>query len=704
MSLSRPNPLNTQILGRLSGEELPDQINKLHQNIKAAADSREGWINKQERLLRQRRGIRRKKPFPFPGSANYNWPLTDGIIRRWKPGVANLILGSDPVTNFLATKPQGVEAADDAQAYYNHSFFSIDNVTHKTLLLTDWIAQHGRAWTRQGWDYRTRKSCRVVDTESLFPGGPQAAFEQFEAAIEQQRVQIEQAIEQGQADPAAIDQLPTVTDIPTFVRDTLQDEYQIALEDEPLEAQQLDTAVEAILQGAKQVKFYYQVIEADRLAWTVWNPMKVIYPPRATTEEDAEFIVFIHNMTPDDILRKAADGNFDVENAQFVADKLKGMASRRATENALSERDARGLDSFRDVQDRSEGISPREGDSATSMFEVWEIFTKLDIDNDGIKEKVVMWMVPSFFEGRDQVQKLNSVLAIYPYPMPFDEWPVVAFDFEKTSDRPNSSRGIAEMVSVFQAQVNSLHNARLDSLSIVLSPMFTLRASGPTDSIRRNIKYMPGQIIPLPIDGEFTPVQTQASDVFQALSEENFTRSLAEQYIGVFDPGVLQQNAAERRTATEVDAVLSQVNSIADADAKLFQANMTKVHRQLWKLLMEFGPAEVYFRVMGEEQPRFARKAEIDFEYEIVPAGTPTNTSRQLIAARAREALQMLFPDQTGYINKRELYRYFLSTIDNKMQKRVLRSEEEAAAVQAIVQAANEQAEENGQQPGFESF
>lgn len=701
MSLSRENPLSTEILGRLESEDLSEQLNKLHMNIKAAADSRSPWIEKQERLLRQRRGIRRKKLFPFPGSANFNWPLTDGIIRRWKPGMSNLVVGADPVTNFIATKPEGVEVEQDAQAFYNNRFYDIPNVTHKALLLTDWIGQHGRAWTRQGWTYKTRKSCRVVRADSLFPGGPQAAHERARQSLEQQR---QQAIEQGVPEEE-LDQIPSVPELPDFVRQILQDEYQIGLEEsEQLETLQLEQAVQKILQGAKMVKFYYQVVESDRLAWEIWNPMNVIYPPRARDEEDAEFICWVHHLTADDIRRMAADGHFDAEPAAFAADKLANMSTARAHENSLTERDSRGVDAYRDVQDTSEGIEHREADASITKFEVWEIFAKLDMDGDGIREKVVIWLIPSFFDTKDQAARLQSILAMYPHAMPFEEWPAVAFDFEKTSDRPFSSRGIAEMVSVFQAQVNALHNARLDSLAIVLSPMFTLRASGPTDTIRRNIRYMPGTIIPLPADGEFAPVQTQASDIFQSLSEENFTRSLAEQYIGVFDPGVLQQNAAERRTATEVDAVLSQVNSIADADAKLFQANMAKVHRQLWKLQIEFGPEEIYFRIMGEEQPRLARKSEIDFEYEIIPAGTPTNTSKQLIAARAREALQMLFPDQTGLINKRELYRWFLSTIDNKMQKRILRSEQDAAAIQAIVAFANEQAEENGEQPAFESF
>jgi hypothetical protein len=531
-----------------------------------------------------------------------------------------------------------------------------------------------------------------------------AAFEQFVNAIEGQRAQAEQAVAQGQAPEEVLDQIPATPDIATFVRETLQDEYQIGINDEPLESQQLEQAVQLLLQGAKQVKFYYQVIEADRLAWEVWSPMNVIFPPRCKNEEDAEFIVFIHEKTGDDIRKMGVDGHILRDQARAVAEKMEAAATTRSGDSSGGGRDSHNRDAYRDIMDQSQGIDPRDGDAAVTKFEVWEVLTKMDIDGDGIKEKVIIWLVPSFFQSNNDISKMEGVLAVYAYPMPFEEWNVVAFDFEKTTDSPYGSRGIAELVSVFQAQVNSLHNARLDSLQIVLSPMFTLKASGPTDSIRRNIRFMPGTIIPLPSDGDFAPIQTQAADIFQSLNEENFTRSLAEQYIGVFDPGILQQNAAERRTATEVEAVLSQVNSIAASDAALFQANMGKVHRQLWKLLMEFGPEEIYFRVMGEEQPKFARKIDIDNEYEIVPAGTPINTQKQLVAARAREALTILIADQTGLINKRELYRQFLSTIDNTMAKRILRTEEEAAAVQAIVSAANQQAEEQGGQPTFESF
>ncbi len=705
MSLSRQNPLSTEVLGRLESEDLHEQVNKLVLSINSAMDSRTPWINKQERLLRQRRGIRQKKAFPWPGANNHNWPLTDAIIRRWKPGISSLILNADPVTYFHPTKPDTIEAGVDAQNYYHHQFHQIPDVTQKSLLLTDWIAQHGRAYTRQGWDFRTRKACRVVRADSLFPNGPQEAHEATVAAVEAQRQQAEQAVQQGQAGPEVLEDLPEVPPLAQFVRETIQEEYQIAInegEDPPMEAQQVEQAATAFLQGAKFVKFYYQIIEADRLAWEIWNPMNVIIPPRVKNLEDSEYVVFIHHMNSDDLLRKAADGHFDQEPARFMAQKLESKAGRGNSSN--SERSQRGIDSFRAVQDRSEGINPKEGDMTDNTFEVWEVLCKLDIDDDGIKEKVVMWLVPGEFTGNNSAIAMQGVLAMYPHAFPFEEWNVVAFDFEKSSDRPYSSRGVAEMVSVFQAMVNKLHNARLDAIQIILSPMFTLEASGPTESLRRNLRFMPGMIIPLPPGAEFKAVQTQATDILQSLTEENFTKSLAEQYIGVFDPGVLQNQAAERRTATEVEAVLSQVNSIASSDASLFQANMAKVHRQLWKLLMDFGPEDVYFRVMGEDQPKLMTKAEIDHEYEIVPAGTPINTQKQLVAARAREALSLLFPDTTGLINKRELYRWFLSTIDNNMSKRILRSEQDAAAIQAIVRAANEEAEEQGEEPGFTSF
>jgi len=176
----------------------------------------------------------------------------------------------------------------------------------------------------------------------------------------------------------------------------------------------------------------------------------------------------------------------------------------------------------------------------------------------------------------------------------------------------------------------------------------------------------------------------------QFLTEENYTKSLAEQYIGVFDQSIASLGTADRRTATEIETITAQISSIFGGDAALFQESMARVHLQLWKLWLEFGPEEEYYRVQGEEQPRMIRKKEVDKDYDIYPAGTPANTNKALAIARAREQIQLFAPDQTGLIDKHALYKNYFDLMDRNFAKVVVRSPEDAVAMQQVVQAASQ--------------
>lgn len=682
MSITRPNPLSVQTLGTLA---LDEQIKVLHRRITDAHQAREAWVEKQERLLRQRRGIRKEKIFPWPGANNHSWPLTDGIIRRWKPGMVALITGSDPVAYFFPQNPEAVRAAPVAQAFYHWRFHSMEGVEETAMELTDYVAQYGTAYTRQGWQYQTRKMCRMVNVAQLFPEGIDAAVEQYNQQAAQAAQQIEQAVAAGQAPPEALQQAPQPTTALELVLQVVEDEYVISSED-PLESRQVEEVVTAILNGAQQVRLYYQIITADRPAWRALSPLDVVVPPRMKCIEDSDFIAINHRLLPDDLLKLAADGHLDGDRTAEVVRKIE--AGRRSNnDEAAAWEEHSYYTGILDVKDRADGIDHTHANDDDNATNVWEVYVKLDIDGDGLLERCVLWYHP----------ETKETLALYPYPYPFEEWPVVRFQFEHLSNRPYESRGVAELTAVFQATVNKLHNARLDAVQITLAPMFTMRA--PAGEVNRNIKFMPGAIIPVQAVGDLAPLQMDTTPIIQLMQEENLTKALAEQYVGVLDSSVLAQNAVERRTATEVEAVMQQTQSVFGQDAKLFQESMRKVHSQLWHLILEFDKPEIHYRVTGEEAPRLAKKAEIQFDYDITPAGTPANTSKQLAMARTREAMQLFLPDQTGLINKQELIKSYFDILDRNLGKLIVRSPQEAAAIQMVMQAVQNIGEQQGIPP-----
>lgn len=686
--IERTNPIGIEATGQVKPDLTP-QIKELHERIRQADQDRRDWTKKQQVLIEQRRGIRKPKTVPWVGANNDNWPVTDGVIRRWKPGIISLVLDADPIAYFLAKRPEHIEPARSAQAFWHWKFGKIRDVRRTAFYLADLIAQHGLAYTHEGWDYHIERKCRVVRSEELFPGGVQAALDTVNQQITQANAQLIQAIQAGQADPST-PQTPLMQP-DEFVRETLITEYQLG--DQGNEMEQVEHATQAILQGAPYVKLYYHCVERDTVAWAAMSPLNVVVPSRCADVEYADFITIVFHMTADEIRAKVRDGVFTNEAAQRVIARMRTSRQGDTTDRDadFDSTTASARTSIQDILDDIDGVETRHSRSEPGTEPIWKVYTRLDIDGDGIRERVILWYhAPT-----------STTLSITEYPFPFPEWPVTPYEFEHNDKRPYQARGIAEMLTVFQKQVNRLHNARLDAIQIVLSPMFAVRSVG--GQINRNIRFRPGQFVPVQSPGDFAPVPHDVSGLYQFLQEENYTKTLAEQYVGVFDSSITDAlSPAERRTATEVESINASVTNVFGQDATLFQTSFAKSMGKLWKLWVEFGPPEEYFRVTGEDQPRLARKYEIAHDYDIEPAGTPANTNKALALSRAREMIQLFAPDQTGLINKHYLYKNYFDLTDRELSKLIVRTESDAAAVQQILQAAQVAAGEGA--PPFQAF
>lgn len=661
----RENPIGIGATGQLDAP-FSEQIKSLHKRIVAADQSRETWLRKQHVLMAQRRGVRPPKKIPWEGANNDHIPLTDGVIRRWKPQMAALVLESDPVCYFKATKPEDIDAARSAQDYYNWRFLHISDLVKKVYQQVDMIAQYGIMYVRVGWHYRTEIRCRIIRADSLFPGGIEQAYQMLQEQIAAQAQQTQQPP-------------PPVPSMEDFVTQTLQANYDLDETDVYKGQPQLNAAVAALLGGAKTFKIYTETVIEDRPDWMPVSPLQVIVPVVDRPLREQDFVAIIHRKTFDEIMDMAKAGLFVPEKIQeFDSARAKtnsessleveglsgpGSSSRTGIETTFARLD--GVDRFSPVADREE----------PSRYALWEIYTRLMID--GELKRVVVWYQPT----------TKVILSVLDYPFPFHSWPVVLFEYESTADRPYQSRGIAEMLTTYQRLTCELHNARLDAIQIILSPMFTWR--DPSQELRRNLRFRPGVVVPVQGGDDLKPVVQDHRSLMGFIQEEQLTKGLAEQLIGVYDQTMTQiQNPAERRTATEVQAMSSMVNTTFGQDAQMFQAGWAEVHEMLWQLILEFGPEEDYYRVQGDDVPRSIKKRDIARNFDIYPSGTPANTSKVLALARAREMLQIFITDQTGLVDKRELFKAYLDASDPLLAKRILRSIEAAAAIQKIMQLA----------------
>jgi hypothetical protein len=622
-----------------------EAVKQLVQRVADADDANRGWLGKQEKLTRLRFGQRRPRIIPWKGASNLTIPLIDKTIRRWRPPITSLILDAEPVAIFTPQEVSDFDPAHTVQPFFTWMFREQMRTTREIVHLVDTLAFRGHTYSREGWHYRTQRKSRIVSKEHLFPEGMEAALAQS-----------------GGVSPIEV------------IMQRIAQDYDVPMTERGHAA--LQQAAMQIAKGADFGRLVTQELVDNRPSWHNVDPIHVITPVDQAPQE-SDFFCIIHRMGFQKINQMARDGTFHPGPAQEL---IKALRENKVTDPETSPADDI-RETIRRVRDRQAAIESDTGkNTMLGETSVWELFAHLDLDGDGVEERVVIWYAPA----------LKLILQLFEYPLPFDRWPITPYEFNVDSDRIIDNRGIPEMVLSFQKITSAMYNARIDASTLLLSPAFTQNvASG---NYGQSVNYRPGAIFPVTHPQDLQPIVHDLRILAALLQEQQVGQAVAEDYVGTFDAtiGRLQdQNAPERRTATEVSAIQNVASSVFGLDAKLFQEQMSESMTKIWNLYEDFGPPDLFFRVQGEQKPRLAKKSEIVRNYDIRAAGTPANTQKQVILSAYREVLPLAFQDRSGVVNLPALLEAYLKVIDPIVAKQAVRPLEQSNQVAAIQQAAD---------------
>jgi hypothetical protein len=599
---------------------------------------------------RQRFGLRKgQKTIPWKGASNLSVPLIDKAIRRWKPPIVRLTTESDPVAFFFATKPGDEGNARIAEKFYTWLFKWEMDALESVVVLADMVAQRGVGWIEVGWEYRTDRIARVVSSEDI----------------------IEQATIMAQEQEQEPDD--------SHVIEVLEQQYDLNMR-RPDHDRVLGEAVAAVNAGIPRFKMVYRQVVRDRPSLVVHDPIQVILPLRETDEKNAEFVCIQNMMTKGDLLAMARDEMLEQDKVNSV---VKQIEDRLEAAKDNSRNDVLGLSSNsdtiredRDTVDEMIGIIAQHENPEN--LEVWKVFCWLPRGPGGELVRTVVWYHPS----------TRTHLANMDFVFPFFEWPLKRFDFEKTyTKRVLASRGIPALLSDLQMETNKLRNARLDAIDIQLAPVFLVRSTG---NYTRTLRWAPGTGFPVQHPEDVRPLVQDLRNIQMYTAEENDTRVLAEDFIGIFD-ATLGGPTGGDRTATEIEAVQAQISGVFSLDATLWQKGWRDVHGMVFHLWLELGDKKTFIRVAGTDGPVQVLKHEINRNFDIRPAGTPSSTNKAMELARAREAMQIFWNPmsiQTGLIDMQKLAGWYLSSQDHNRAQTIVRSPEQAAEQQTILQAA----------------
>jgi len=640
--MDRPNPVSTAVLGTVRlGATDDDEKRVLTQiitdGLKADGD-RESWLSNQRTLTKLRYGIRKPKTFPWANASNLSIPFIDAAIRKYKPMLMRLVVEPDPIVEFVGEDAESVGSERKAETYYNWLFKIGMNALEPIAYLIDTLCHRGFAFAQVGWEYETEYETRTVSVQQLFPQGlPQ--------------------------DPQAVVQV-------------LAEQYQLSLDD-PRIVRSLEKAIAQIQTGAQFIKLAFRRVVKDLPAVWERDPVQVIAPPRTTDYGNAEWIIVQHVLSDRRVKQLEADGLF----IPGTANKIRTSREKRPTNTGPNET---GMSTSINAEEQLEAERDRIwGSENDDNILVWQVFHWSDIDNDGLMDRVETWIHP----------KSHTKCACRPYAYPFHRWPLVKFDFEKTSRRWHSPRGISAMLRDLQKEVNQQHNARIDGMTLRNAPMFQIPLLAGFKA--RNFRCKPGEVVQTPGGARLEPLIQDRGAYPEMVNEENLLRNLGESYIGLFDAAITSpSNQTKARTATEIQAVMQYTSATSTFDTILFQLAMRELHELIWQLWADLGPEEVTFKVLGEDpQSNEAKlititKGEIAKRYKLIPTGTIANTNRALELANAREAMALYANDMTGFVNPYELRRWHLNLLTYRWARRILNPPEAARNLNVLNQAA----------------
>lgn len=647
--MPRANPHSAAALGpvRLGPTEADEKqiITRMIHDALRSDQERTGWFDRQKALSALRYGLRpKRKDWPFVNASNLSIPLIDSTIRKYNPLMMRLVVEADPVVEFVGEDPAAVDAEREAEELYNWLFKTEMDAVDPLAYVIDYRSHRGFSFAQVCWDYRTELTTRVINAAELFPGGLPP-------------------------DDTAISQL-------------LIQQFDLDLNN-PRIARTLADTISRLRSGEEWVKIAYRRVIRDRPQVVDIDPVQVILPSRATNVADAEWVVIQHVLSIRRLKQMEADGFFPSGAVSRILKDMAHSKTRERRDTELTGADTieftQGMRTFRDIEDRRTQVWGEEDDD---NILIWQLFHWHDIDGDGLLDRVETWIHP----------RSASKLVSKPYAYPFARWPLVKYDFEKTSRRWHSPRGISAMLEGIQRETNAQHNARIDAMTLHNAPVYQIPAIAGFKA--RNYRIVPGTIIQTPPGGRLEPLLSDRSAFPEQVAEEQQLRSIAEQYVGTFDAVLASQaGVTKARTATEVQAATQFAASTATFDAILFQLSMRELHEMIWQLWLDLGPPEVHIRVVGEQSTpttKLIRKADVDRNFKLIPTGTIANTNRALELSHAREALQLYLNDQTGFINPFELRKWHFRLLDYRQARRILNSPDQAAELQTLRQAAAE--------------
>lgn len=376
--------------------------------------------------------------------------------------------------------------------------------------------------------------------------------------------------------------------------------------------------------------------------------------PKDTKEiNDARFIDYSFWITKNDLKIAMRDGKYE----EYVDYEIDGWANTDKRETCNDE-----------------------------MILMHETCCWYDVNNDGIKERCITTWPDA---------QPESVLRFIELPYDHGMWPYVQIKRELTEAGFYSTRGIPYLDEDFQIGISTAVNQAIDNGTIVNNPERVARKgilSNPN-----NRRYIPGELTEIngsPAEYETRqlanssqPVLLQQAQYLKQWSGERFGQQTTGLSGGVELPG---NSMGGKKTAREIDALISMQGNAQSLDLVVFQAQMGDVHYQIDALYEQFGSDEE--EIITNQKPMKVSRQEIQGRFNIIPNGRMDNADPGMRLKKSMSAFQIGF--QNPVVKQDELIKMVMRDIDERWAQILIKTPQEIQAEQQK-QMAMQQATEN---------
>jgi hypothetical protein len=346
-------------------------------------------------------------------------------------------------------------------------------------------------------------------------------------------------------------------------------------------------AMDSTLQnGVGLIKTYWDG-KKNRLSFANVHPYFVIIPPWTTTLQEADRVCHVMHMSEADYRRSGTECGYNMDD-DFI-DSIKG--------------EGKPDNKYRESTYQAEGLS----------------FTRL-------KDLIILWEVYNKLEdGNIEVQTFSPLAPDEParatFKLPYDhhQVPIAALPYEWLDEMFFSSRGVMELVQMYEASATKMWNEKLDYMSVANRPVLSSQGGSVN---AQNIRWEPGAVY----DAILQLVQQPPPPVDFDQEVQN-NKSLAEQRVGIPDFGIGQANTQDKsRTATEVNSITNVMQQSNDLRARISKDSITTVYEQAWSILKQYkkDSLDYFWRKRRIQLP----DAALDNKYLLKPNGSVDGYSK----------------------------------------------------------------------------